>query len=390
MTAIWEPIAEPPERAAVSVSNRLAAVEWDFHGVKTGGGVHGIHPYPTKFIPHIPRELIRALHPGGDAPVFDPFCGSGTTLVEASMAELPSVGVDVSPLAVLLSRVKTTPLNTSVAGLAVELVERLRRSAPVAVPEIPRLDHWFEPEAQVALAGLRSGISKVSDSAVKNALWIAMSSIVVRVSNQESDTRYAALPRPTTVERVFADFLKAAAGIDQALARQYFGASAPRVRILQRDIQTVSAGEVGTNVGLVVTSPPYPNAFEGWLYHKYRMYWLGMDPLAVKAAEIGARPKYFTSNPATELDFEVAMARCLQLLREVMQKDAFACFVIGRSIIRGEVIDNAAMIARIAPRLGFVHDCTLSRNIQQTKRSFNPSISPISRESIVVLQLKET
>ena len=44
-----------------------------------------------------------------------------------------------------------------------------------------------------------------------------------------------------------------------------------------------------------MTSPPYPNAYEYWLYHKYRMYWLGMDPIAVRQQEIGARPHYFRS-----------------------------------------------------------------------------------------------
>ena len=46
--------------------------------------------------------------------------------------------------------------------------------------------------------------------------------------------------------------------------------------------------DIPRRVGLVITSPPYPNAYEYWLYHKYRMYWLGLDPIAVKKQEIGA------------------------------------------------------------------------------------------------------
>src|SRR5580692_2610770 len=77
-----------------TVSRKLASVSWDFTDAKTGDGPHSIHPYPAKFIPQIPRHLIELFHPGDSSAVFDPFCGSGTTLVEAMNAGLDAIGID--------------------------------------------------------------------------------------------------------------------------------------------------------------------------------------------------------------------------------------------------------------------------------------------------------
>ena len=88
-------------------------------------------------------------------------------------------------------------------------------------------------------------------------------------------------------------------------------------------------------IAAAVFSPPYPNAYEYWLYHKYRMYWLGMDPISVREREIGARPNYFKKNPHTAADFECQMGRVFALLARVVVPGGHACFQVGDSIIRG-------------------------------------------------------
>ena len=139
----------------------------------------------------------------------------------------------------------------------------------------------------------------------------------------------------------------------------------------------------------MVTSPPYPNAYEYWLYHKYRMYWLGLDPLAVKAAEIGARAHFFKSNPATDVDFEIQMRQVFGLLSRVMKPQAYACFLIGRSVIHGKTIDNAALLEQAAAPNGFRRVAKVERKIPQTRKSFNPAVSTINQESVVIFQFGE-
>jgi len=142
---------------------------------------------------------------------------------------------------------------------------------------------------------------------------------------------------------------------------------------------------VGRNIGLVVTSPPYPNAYEYWLYHKYRMYWLDMDPIAVRDREIGARPHFFKKDPHTADNFREQMGVCFSLLNKVMRRGAYACFIVGRSIIHGEEIDNAEILLQASAPCGFRCEGNVGRRIPASRKSFNPSHGAISKERLVVL-----
>jgi hypothetical protein len=379
----------------MSAAAKLRSVSWDFVNAKTGDGPHGIHPYPARFIPQIPRNLIELFHPGDGSAILDPFCGSGTTLVEAAIAGLPSIGIDLNPLATLVSKVKTTPIREPLGLLAKQIANLARKhfvSGKLTIPPIPRLDHWFQPHVQRALAAIIAELNVVDDKDTADALKVALSSIIVRVSKQDSDTRYAAVEKNTTEESVFQGFERAASSFAIALAdvgADLFGTH-PSTHVITKDLMTVEPEELGTNIGLVITSPPYPNAYEYWLYHKYRMYWLGMEPIAVRAAEIGARPHYFKKNHQTEADFERQMGRCFWLLSRVMRIGSYACFVVGRSIIHKREIDNEALLTRAAALHGFRKAASIERNIALARKSFNLSHGTINRERIVAFVMEGT
>lgn len=368
------------------VMRRLSTVDWNFSDADRAHPIHAIHPYPARFIPQIPKSLIDLLYPNDGSVVLDPFCGSGTTLVEATRAGIPAVGVDLHPLAVLVSKVKTASSPSTISTLAKRIVDDAKRATePLQLPNIPRLDHWFQPNVQQALTRLTTLIHE-RDGDARNALSVALSSIIVKVSNQESDTRYAAIDKSINDEAVYEHFVRAARLIDAARGVDaLFTESTSTVRLLQSDILDVEPRDIGVGtVGLVITSPPYPNAYEYWLYHKYRMYWLGMDPIGVRSAEIGARPKYHGSNPEDETDFEAQMERVFGLIATVMHDRGVACFVVGRSIIRGRVIDNAALLQRAAAQHGLHRVGIIARKIPRTRKSFNPVHGSIEEEQLVV------
>jgi site-specific DNA-methyltransferase (cytosine-N4-specific) len=371
------------------VYSRLQQADWTFSSAYTRGETHGIHSYPAKFIPQIPRELIAALHPGDGTAVMDPFCGSGTTLVEAALAGIPAVGVDLHPLACLISKVKVTPLSRSLV-VAAEAALRHAHGADSVLPVIPALDHWFRHEIQRALAALVRGIESESDPDVRDALRVALSSIIVRVSNQESDTRYAAVEKKVAAEDVWEGFRAACQVIERALSDTWGGLFKPsRLKVINSDIFLVRPEDVGVPVSLVVTSPPYPNAYEYWLYHKYRMYWLGMDPIAVREREIGARPHFFKRNPHTPADFERQMGDVLALLAAVLVPGGHACFQVGSSVIHGQLIDNAELLRRAAQRNGFRLVVSTTRSIPARRKAFNPQHARIQEEDMLVFRLEE-
>ncbi len=356
--------------------------DWDFVNSQPHP-LGGLHPYPARFIPAIPKKLIAAFPPRKGLSVLDPFCGSGTTLTEAQVAGLPSVGVDLNPIAVLMSRVTTGPIPRGLAKALSEVVERAEADNAPLVPEIPRLDHWFRADIQVALAALAGAIA-TAPIPTRDLLRLALSAIIVRVSNQESDTRYAAIQKPASRSDVFQQFARSALKIFEALSAR--PASRPPTKVIEANILTLPAAAIGQQVGLVVTSPPYPNAYEYWLYHKYRMWWLGFDPLAVKADEIGARAHFFSGKRHTAENFRQQMRELMQLLDQVLVEGGHACFVVGRSKIHGEVVDNAKILSEVARDFSFQEVFKTERVIAATKKSFNLSHANIKTETVLVLK----
>ena len=362
----------------------LADIDWDFPDRVAHSRIEGIHPYPAKFIAELPRALLDCLAiPEGTA-VLDPFCGGGTTLVECQRRGLPSVGIDLNPIACLIARVKTAPRPASLKQSASEVVDRARQDLSVTIPMIPNLDHWFDVSVQRELAALLAAIEK-EPAASHDALRLALSSIIVRVSRQESDTRYAAIEKNNDGIDVSSLFRRTAFRLDDVLSKRGYPLAAARV--FDSDILTFDPSRIDTPVGMIITSPPYPNAYEYWLYHKYRMYWLGYDPLAVKAKEIGARAHFFKRNHHTAEDFARQMAGTFDVIRSVLVPGGYVCFVVGRSRIHGQLVDNARIVRDAAT--GF--DCVFSteRTLAARRKSFNLSHANIRTETILVLKRRK-
>ncbi len=297
--------------------------------------------------------------------------------MEAVNVGTDAVGVDVNPLACLISRVKTRPLSPAFSQDASTVISNARQRLTdndVEIPDIPNLDHWFGPIVQLELAAIVSEIKKVQQMESREALEVTFSRIVTDVSFQESDTRYAAVAKKTVLGGVLHAFRRSADFIERAFSStsqsKLFGKRAEAV-VLNRDTLTLTKDDLRKQVGIVVTSPPYPNAYEYWLYHKYRMYWLGMDPIKAKHSEIGARPHYFKANAESEIDFEQKMRICFDFLAQVMSLSAKACFIMSDSIIRGKVVDNADLLTRAAKHARFGRTGFAPREIPTHRRSFN-------------------
>ncbi|MEM5672812.1 DNA methyltransferase [Bacillus cereus] len=155
---------------------------------------HGLHSYPAKYIPQLPEAVILE-HTNERNTVLDPFCGSGTTVLEASIHGRKSIGIDSNPIAALVSRVKTTALSVDELQRIKEISQKLKSIEIVEekeVPNVPNIDHWFQQNMIKELAWLKDFISQEKSVKVQDFLKVIFSSIIVSVSNQESDTRYAA------------------------------------------------------------------------------------------------------------------------------------------------------------------------------------------------------
>ena len=281
----------------------LAHLNWDFKGATTNEGTHGYHPYPARFIPQIPRQLIAAFTAPRDT-VYDPFVGSGTTCVEANVAGRHALGNDINPLSILLTRVKTSPLPDMQKSLHPFLASIQKRISSDDDAEIPDgvAAAWFERFVLREIAVIREEIQSLESPRVRDFCSVALSAIIVGVSRQDSDTRYARVEKnlaPLDAMRRYFRQLKKMLGI-----MNLYRAQIARGRTKARVGDSRKSGVFSpASADFAVFSPPYPNAYDYHLYHKHRMLWLGMDPRAVKKDEIGAHAHYSKKNGMTADDF---------------------------------------------------------------------------------------
>lgn len=383
---------------------RLKDLDWDFVDAKTNYLTHGLHPYPAKFIPQIPNALIQELSSVGDV-VVDIFCGSGTTLVEALTLKRHAIGVDANPLACLITEAKTTPLDSEDVSILRQLVvdagtlgEQIEESnqqgklfAPAelskgSVPEAKAIQFWFEPFVIDELAQIRFWTDAIRTSAARTLARVALSSIIVAVSRQDSDTRYVRRQkniRPGDVlkrfSRALGEALRAAMELTELLEPRFSR------RVVHTSV--LDGPDVG-QFDLVVCSPPYPNAYSYHLYHMTRMLWLGMDQPSFKRIEIGSHRKYSAKGPraATNETFAGEMACIFGWLVNHLKPKRYACFVVGDSVIAGTRYNNANTMAAAAAQHGFVEVARIERRLQDTKKAFNPVIGKIKQEHILILQ----
>ncbi len=371
----------------------LEQIDWDFAEASTNSATNTIHPYPAKFIPQIPRHFIQQLSSEGDT-VYEPFLGSGTTAVEANIIGRNAIGNDVNELAVLISKVKTTPLsNKQLLSLdsllnkiynSIDLIYSVNKSG-IAKPDILNLDLWFEEFVIYELVIIKEEIEKLSNKDLIDFCLVALSGIIINVSHQDSDTRYVRVTKNIAHFDTFDKFAKQLNKLRKIMSvsckliengKSVFKVADSRQENIFRE----------NSANLAVTSPPYPNAYDYHLYHKYRLFWLGMNPHDLRKSEIGAHADYSKKNGPDEFDFMRDMEKCFLNTSNILKPGSYFVLVIGDSILKGRNIRNNEILKQAAENTPFNFVTEFTRNLKLSKKSFNPKIGNIKTEKIVIFE----
>lgn len=225
--------------------------------------VHRWFRYSAGFSATWAQELIEARRPREGQIVLDPFAGSGTTLLAAQDAGVESVGVEAHAFVARVADAKLCR-STEPAALrdaAAALLAKARRGAPVAAPADALLSRCYSADALGQLLALRQAWSG-GDGPVDRLLWLAITAILRECSGVGTAQWQYVLPNKSkrTVRAPFEAFV---AKVDAMAADLSSCANLPAACLIHGDARTVAsqAGLAGT-VGLVVTSPPYPNNFD--------------------------------------------------------------------------------------------------------------------------------
>ncbi len=282
---------------------------WDFAdlGMKeTQASTHFFHHWTAKFIPQIPRRLIRMYARPGDV-ILDPFMGCGTTLVEAARLGYDSWGTDINPLAVKIARAKTARIDAAAVDEFISWLDRAARDPQRHCARSARLfpggEEWFRDDVARSVRAVRNR-ARALDAAARDFVEVGLSDLLKGMSNARMDRTIPTLPeRPRykdkkhyyrTVDnrtREINPFVRLRSQLRRmqaALATFHSQAQAEAEPLLHdaRDLTSLHR-----RAQLAVTSPPY------WSAQNYqKMHMLSFQVLRLEEpgpAEIGRRARNY-------------------------------------------------------------------------------------------------
>lgn len=251
---------------------------------------HGFHKYPAKFIPHIPRWAIdKYLSGQKNKTILDPFCGSGTTLVEGILTGHNVIGIDIDPLSCLISKVKTTVVNTSELNKISDWLVRKIKSKKKGEfkPECERIEHWFTQETINKLSVIRSLINQIPEKFgenkkikdIQDLLLVCFSSIIRRVSNadNESQKAYVSHTKVKTPEEPVNLFLSQLDLFKERITKfsETVNLNLKNQIICSSSTESLEAKLKGKNIDLAITSPPYIKAIDYIYNQMVELFWIG-------------------------------------------------------------------------------------------------------------------
>jgi site-specific DNA-methyltransferase (cytosine-N4-specific) len=250
---------------------------------------HGIHEYRGKFNPQIVRAIGNILNVRSGLSVLDPFCGSGTTLLEAAHIGWNAVGVEINPLGVEISKAKIASVHIAPRTLEANshsLSERLNqkltniafdvpfnaemikmvggRKWADTLPNLEYLQAWFSESVLVQLSAILREVNEVTDSRARLIFRVILSDILRGVSLQDNaDLRIRRTKTPAENAPAIPSFLKALSFQTRTIlkARRFLRKVTTRQVAVLGDIRECASVPRSLNdnqlFDAAITSPPY-------------------------------------------------------------------------------------------------------------------------------------
>lgn len=305
----------------------------DFNGVDMNYSTHKYHDYPATMIPKLPDLFLNVISKFTEVKsLYDPFMGSGTTLVEGIRHGINSTGIDLNPLAALMSRVKTKKLNQEkllkyrkdiYSGIEKEKREVWIGSKELKTPNFKNIDYWYKPYVIKELQIIRDQIEDIKDVDYREFFLLAFSGTVRYVSNTRNGEFKMYRMAPKTLEKwepdvigKFKEILDKNIDLNGKLKEPQATASVILGTSMKTDLPDNS-------FDMLITSPPYGDSRTTVAYGQFSrtsLQWLDLDEMP--AGEVPKIDRKLLGGTLRDKEIRATASPTLnKYVREIEQKD---------------------------------------------------------------------
>ena len=357
---------------------------------------HGYHRYPAKFIPQLVRQLIEE-YSSQEARICDPFGGCGTTLVEAKLTNRASFGFDINPLAVLITRAKTTAINPDIllrsfTKLCRELENGLAMSSEIADGRLNlgRLVYWFGDTNLRQLLTLKSRIKTEENPAVRRFFLCALSHILKNCSYWlTTSTKPQKDPNkvPEFPDKAFINHASRMIKRSHAFFEEIQKLNPKEPLSIMRKADARNLPLPNECIDLIITSPPYSTSYEYPDIHQlsallfgfctslsdFRRGFIGSKTgnhhrdgrlRSLKAIRAIRDLRMIDTRLSDAIQsYFLDMSYVYREMYRVLKRGGRACIVIGDTELRGVPIPNAKVAAEQMCEVGFLLEEMIERPV---------------------------
>lgn len=380
-----------------------ASDDWTFNGASTRELTHCYHDYPARMIPQVAGKLLDLFGISAKS-LFDPYSGSGTSLVESNIRGINAFGTDLNPLARLIAKAKTTTPKLTLLEKQISafnkmaLEDKLRKLKETPqVYGIARLEFWFKPEVIEKLFRLRKYIQNIEDEEIRLFFQVAFSETV----RDSSNTRNAEFKLYRYGEDKLAKFNPDVYGIMVSKLQRNLDGYRKYKAIIENlkhhpfakvyDFNTVDGIPENCispeSIDIVVTSPPYGDSGTTVAYGQYSRLsaaWLELEePDKIDRKLMGGKTvEEVSSFPSEALNsavdnikksdekrarevasFYVDLHASISNVAKVIKQNGYACYVVGNRKVKGVVLPTDIVVKDFFGNYGFEYVNTFMRSI---------------------------
>lgn len=260
---------------------------WDFSEVgstESGYLTHDFLRWYGKLIPQLVSRLIELYSEEGDT-VLANFSGSGTVALEAHLSNRNAIGIDANPLALLLSRVKSSPASFNASEVMTLLDAHLPKKPANSYEDDEFLQKWFTKKAYEDLDKYHQSIQAIEDTKLKETVTLALASIVKKVSKVDA----------RCVNHIVVDNKKKTYEVRDSLQEKLEALSHDVQQLIEKKSKakvTIKAGDArnldlkNNSVDLIISHPPYLGAIDYTNIMQLENLILGNDNKAIDVKDI--------------------------------------------------------------------------------------------------------